>query len=135
MKIFILNPHLFSGKLSKIARKRQPLDLAIIASLLRSEHEIKFLDANALELNLEETIKEIQNFNPEILILTSTPLDRWEVPSHSHIKLLIENIIQTINSIKIPYIILTGAHGTLIPEEVFDKAMAVRAAYRAGKAK
>ncbi len=123
MKIFILNPFLFTGKLNKIARKRQPLDLAYIASLLRSEHEIELLDANALELNLEDTIKDIKNFNPEILILTSTPVDRFEVPSHSHIKLLIKNIIQTINSVEIPYIILTGAHGTVMPEYILNKTL------------
>ena len=78
MKIFILNPLLFTGKLSKIARKRQPLELAYIASLLRHNYEVRLLDANALNLNLEDTITEIKNFNPDILILTSTPVDRWE---------------------------------------------------------
>src|SRR3989339_398779 len=108
MKIFILNPFLFTGKLSKLSRKRQPLSLAYIASLLRDKYEIRLLDANALNLDLDQTITEIKKFNPEILILTSTPIDRWEVPSHEHIKLLIKNIIQTINSVEIPYIILTG---------------------------
>ena len=121
MKIFILNPLLFTGKLSKIARKRQPLELAYIASLLRHDHKVRLLDANALNLDLENTIAEIKNFNPDILILTSTPVDRWEVPSHEHIKLLIKNIIQTINSVEIPYIILTGAHGTLMPEYILQK--------------
>ncbi|PIP29385.1 hypothetical protein COX27_01820 [Candidatus Kuenenbacteria bacterium CG23_combo_of_CG06-09_8_20_14_all_36_9] len=121
MKIFILNPLLFTGKLSKIARKRQPLELAYIASLLRHDHKVCLLDANALNLDLEDTITEIKNFNPEILILTSTPVDRWEVPSHEHIKLLIKNIIQTINSVEIPYIILTGAHGTVMPEYILQK--------------
>jgi len=121
MKIFILNPLLFTGKLKKISRKRQPLDLAYIASLLRENHEIKLLDANALDLDLENTIAEIKKNNPDILILTSTPIDRFEVPSHEHIKLLIKNIIKTINSVKIPYIILTGAHGTLMPEYILEK--------------
>ncbi len=121
MKIFILNPLLFTDELHTIARKRQPLSLAYIASLLRKDHEIKFLDANALELPLENVSQEIKDFNPEILILTSTPIDRWEVPSHSHIKLLIDNIIKTVNSLNIPYIILTGTHGTIIPEEILRK--------------
>lgn len=121
MKIFILNPLLFTDELHKIARKRQPLSLAYIASLLRKEHKIKLLDANALELNLEQTLNEIKKFEPDILILTSTPVDRWEVPSHEHIKLLIDNIVQTVNQIDIPYIILTGAHGTVMPEYILEK--------------
>ncbi|MBU2564055.1 B12-binding domain-containing radical SAM protein [Patescibacteria group bacterium] len=121
MKIFILNPFLFTGKLSRLSRKRQPLSLAYIASLLRNDHEIKLLDANALNLNLEDTINEIKKFNPEILILTSTPIDRWEVPSHAYIKFLINSLIKIINSLKISYIILTGSHGSVMPEWLLKK--------------
>ncbi|MFH2013608.1 MAG: radical SAM protein [Patescibacteria group bacterium] len=121
MKIFILNPFLFTGKLSRLSRKRQPLSLVYIASLLRNNHKIKLLDANALNLSLEDTIKEIKKFNPEVLILTSTPIDRWEVPSHAHIKFLVNNLVKMINSLKIPYIILTGSHGSVMPEWLLKK--------------
>src|SRR3989339_607026 len=122
MKIFILNPFLFTGKLSKLSRKRQPLSLAYIASLLRDKYEIKLLDANALNLDLGQTIDEIKKFGPEILILTSTPIDRWEVPSHAHIKFLIDNIIKTIDSIEIPHTILLGSHGSVMPEWILKKS-------------
>ena len=122
MKIFILNPFLFTGKLSKLSRKRQPLSLAYIASLLRDKYEIRLLDANALNLDLDQTITEIKKFNPEILILTSTPIDRWEVPSHAHIKFLVSNIIETINQVKIPTTILMGSHGTVSPEWILEKS-------------
>jgi len=113
---------LFSGKLTKMSRKRQPLALAYIASLLKPDHEVKLLDANVLNLSLEDTIEEIKRFNPEILILTSTPVDRWEVPSHAHIKLLVGNIVKTIEAAKIPCIILTGAHGSVMPEWILEKS-------------
>ncbi|MDO8669452.1 MAG: radical SAM protein [Candidatus Buchananbacteria bacterium] len=122
MKIFILNPCLFTGKLNRLARKRQPLSLAYIASLLRTEHEIKLVDANAINLTLEETIKEIKDFNPDIFILTSTPIDRWEVPSHSHIKLLISNLVEIINNINIPQTIITGSHGTVMPDWILQNS-------------
>ncbi len=122
MKIFILNPFLFTGKLSKLSRKRQPLSLAYIASLLRSEHEIKLLDANALNMNLDDTVKVIKDFCPDILIMTSTPVDRWEVPAHAHIKFLIDNVISTINSANIPITILTGTHGTVMPEWILNRS-------------
>jgi radical SAM superfamily enzyme YgiQ (UPF0313 family) len=121
MKIFILNPFLFTGELSKLSRKRQPLELAYIASLLRQNHEVKLLDANALNIEPKDTINEIKKFNPEILILTSTPIDRWEVPSHAHIKFLIENLISIINNLNIPNIILTGSHGTVMPDWLLAK--------------
>lgn len=121
MKIFILNPLLFTKELQRIARKRQPLDLAYMASMLRSEHEVRLLDANALDLDFEKVLGEIEKFNPNVLILTSTPADRWEVPSHSHIKLLINNLVKTINALDTPYIILTGAHGTVMPDYILNK--------------
>lgn len=122
MKVFILNPFLFTAKLSYMARKRQPLDLAYIASLFRNDFEIKLLDANALNLSLLETIGKIEEFKPDILILTSTPIDRWEVPSHKHLKLLIDNILKIIDSVKISYVILLGAHGSLMPEWLLKKS-------------
>lgn len=122
MKIFILNPCLFTGKLGRLSRKRQPLELAYMASLLRSNYELKLLDANALNLSLEETIGIIKEFNPEILILTSTPIDRWEVPSHAHIKLLMGNLVEIINSVNIPHTIITGSHGSVMPEWILKNS-------------
>ncbi len=124
MKIFILNPFLFTGKLEKIARKRQPLDLAYIASLLRKEYEVNLVDANALNYTQEETLWQIENFKPDILILTSTPIDRWEVPSHEHIKHLIKNLIEITNKAKVPYVIVLGAHGTLTPKWILENTKA-----------
>ena len=124
MKIFILNPLLFTEKLHNISRKRQPLSLAYIASLLRKDNEIKLLDANAENISLEKVLEIIKEFDPEILVMTSTPVDRWEVPSHSHIKLLIDNIIKTVNTLNITNTILIGSHGTIIPEEILRKTKA-----------
>lgn len=122
MKIFIINPFLFTGKLNKLARKRQPLALAYLASLLRDKYDVNLLDANALNLSLEETIARIKDFGPDILVLTSTPIDRWEVPSHAHIKFLVDNIIKIINSVNIPCTILLGSHGTVMPGWILNKS-------------
>lgn len=122
MKIFILNPFLFQGRLEQLSRKRQPLDLAYIASLLRDKHQIQLLDANALNYNIDQTLSEIEKFKPEILILTSTPIDRWEVPSHAHIKLLTDTLVKIINKLNIKHIILTGAHGSLTPDWILQNS-------------
>lgn len=116
MRICILNPFLYTGKLEKMARKRQPLSLAYIASLLRKEHEVNLIDANALDYTKEETLWAVENFRPDILILTSTPIDRWEVPSHEHITQLTENLIEITSRVRVPYVVMLGAHGTLTPK-------------------
>lgn len=99
-------------------RPRQPLDLAYIASLLLSnDYEIKFLDANVLMYDADKTITEIRNYNPDVLILTSTPIDRWECPN-SHI----DSVFEIINRANIHPTILTGSHGSLTSEWIFEKS-------------
>ena len=98
-------------------RPRQPLCLAYIASLLlRNKYEIKLLDANVLNYDADKTISEINKYRPDILILTSTPVDRWECPN-SHI----DSVFEIINKAKIHPTILTGSHGSLTPEWIFGK--------------
>lgn len=121
MRIFILNPFLFTGRLAKLSRKRQPLSEAYIAAILRDEHEIRLLDANVSHTPLEEVIADIKQFNPDILVMTSTPADRWEVPSHAHIKLLINNTLRTLRETKIPITILTGSHGSVRPDWILQR--------------
>ncbi len=119
MKIFILNPLIYSKKKSIMnTRPRQPLDLAYIASLLlKDNHDIKFLDANVLNYTTDKSVEEIKKYNPEVLILTSTPIDRWECPN-SHI----DSVFEIINRANIHPTILTGSHGSLTPEWIFKKS-------------
>lgn len=116
MKIFILNPLIYSKKKSIMnTRPRQPLDLAYIASLfLKNNYEVKFLDANVLKYDVDKTVSEIKKYGPDILILTSTPIDRWECPN-SHI----DSVFEIINKADVHPIILTGSHGSLTPEWIF----------------
>jgi len=118
MKVFILNPLIYSKKKSIMnTRPRQPLDLAYIASLLlKRGHEIKFLDANVLKYDADKTISEIKAYNPDILILTSSPVDRWECPNS-----YIDSVFEIINKANIHPTILIGSHGSLTPEWIFKK--------------
>jgi len=118
MKIFILNPLIYSKKKSIMnTRPRQPLSLAYIASLLlEKNYKVKLLDANILKYKADRVIKEIKEYKPDVLILTSTPVDRWECPN-SHI----DSVFEVINKAKIEATILTGSHGSLAPDWIFKK--------------
>lgn len=116
MKIFILNPFI-SGKQLINIRKRQPLSLAYIASLLLNDkHQVKLLDASILGYKTKTTLQEIEKFSPDILILTSSSIDRWECPN-----LCIDSVFEIINKTKVKPIVLTGSHGSTISEWVFSK--------------
>jgi len=116
MKIFILNPNFNEEKKSIMnVRARQPLSLAIIASILRNDgYQIKLLDANVLNFSFQQVLKSIKEYEPDILLLTSSPIDRWECPN-SHI----DNIFNIINQAPARFKVLTGSHGTTMPEWVF----------------
>jgi len=118
MKIFILNPNFNLEKKSGMnVRARQPLSLAIIANILKQKkNQIEFLDANVLNLSLKQTLNKINQFAPDALLLTSTPVDRWECP---HTK--IDKIFKLINAVSVKHKILTGSHGSLTPNWIFKK--------------
>lgn len=117
MKIFILNPLIYSKKKSIMnVRPRQPISLAYIASLLlNKDYEVKLLDANVLKYKVDRVVEEIKKYNPDILILTSAPVDRWECPN-SHI----DSVFEIVNVAGIKPTILTGSHGSVTPEWVFS---------------
>ena len=114
MKITIINPLAPKGDVIK-GRLRQPLCLAGIASILRNKgHEIKLIDMNAMEMETSPVVHET-----EYLIITSSPMDRWETPY-----LDLTNAYKVIKTYKDigAKIILTGPHGTLTPDEIFSKS-------------
>ncbi|MBU1164146.1 B12-binding domain-containing radical SAM protein [Patescibacteria group bacterium] len=121
MKIFILNPNFNIERRSVMnVRARQPLSLATIAAILQDKgHEIRFLDANVLNYTVQKTIDSINEFESEVLILTTTPIDRWECPN-SHIN----NIFKILDATKAKHKIITGSHGTVDPDWIFNKSKA-----------
>lgn len=116
-RIFLLVPNFNSEKKSIInIRTRQPLSEAIIAAILQQRgYDIKLLDANVLNLPAEEILKAIADFQPDALLATTTPIDRWECPN-SHI----DNIFSLIDRAPAKHKIIIGSHGTTMPQWVFD---------------
>lgn len=119
MKVFILNPYAYDKRptIMKV-RERQPLDLGYIASLARNDgHSVCFLDAAVEGLNAQETIRRISEVEPDILMLTTTPMNRWECPMS-----YIDSVFRVIEGSSVPWKIVMGNHGTTQPEWIFKKA-------------
>lgn len=121
MKIFILNPNFKNERKSIMnVRARQPLELANIAAILRQKgHQIKLLDASVLGLSKEEIAAEIKSFSPQIFLVTTSPVDRWECPN-THL----ENVFKIINEVEARIKIVMGSHGTTAPEWIFKNCAA-----------
>ena len=99
MKILLLNPFMPKTWHKEIIRIPNffvnPYDLTIITSILRNSFdEVIILDANILRLNLAKTLSKIQNIKPDVLIMTTASIDRWQcpIPSDDYFLPLLKNI-------------------------------------------
>jgi radical SAM superfamily enzyme YgiQ (UPF0313 family) len=106
MDVLLLNPP--AGR--KISHKRlyscTPLGLAYLASSLENNgFEVDILDAEALNLNFEDTLKIINKKSPKIIGITSTSLQIKSVIEFAHM------VKQKTNSL----LIIGGVHATLDP--------------------
>jgi radical SAM superfamily enzyme YgiQ (UPF0313 family) len=90
-----------------------PLGIGYIASYLEEEgHEVKILDASALELSLEETVARIMEFGPELVGLSV--LTNYADSA----KLLSERIKKKMPEITV---VLGGPHATYFFKDVLDE--------------
>lgn len=119
-RVLLINPlNLTAGniKFSHIGkhRLRPPLELAYISSFLKKIASTQLIDAAILNWDAAKTIEYINLIKPEILIISSSPLDRWQNPD-----LDISNIFNIINKSEAGVVVLTGAHGSVTPDWIFD---------------
>jgi radical SAM superfamily enzyme YgiQ (UPF0313 family) len=121
MKVLLINPNFRGSKKTYDVniRLRQPLDLAYISAILEKKRIYnEILDANALDLSEKEILDKIDKFNPSHLIITTTPIDRWECP-----QIDIDMVFSLITKINpLIKIIVYGTHGTVDPLWVWKKS-------------
>ncbi len=115
MKILLLNPpyleSVYSG-FKPAVQVQLPLGLAYIASVLeQSGQDVSILDANAEELNINETIEKVTQSDCEIVGITAaTAL----IPT-------VKQIARGIKQRTCKKIILGGPHVTFLPEMAFTE--------------
>ena len=83
MKLFFVNPPTIDGeKYIREGRCMQsvdswaaiwpPLTLAILASIGKKYGEVRMIDCNVEDLSSDETLQEIVNFQPDIVVVNAT---------------------------------------------------------------
>ena len=71
MKICLISPPYNSAVKSAIGTSSPPLGLAYLASVLRKNHEVKIIDSCILDYTLEDVRRELKNFYPDVVGITS----------------------------------------------------------------
>lgn len=102
-------------------RRRPPVDLAYCAAMLKqNDFSTKVVDANILRLNTDETFTRVSEYDPAMVVIATSPLDRWECPY-----LNIDSSVSLARKIKknreSAFVVFIGPHGTSSPAWVFGK--------------
>jgi len=103
MKVSLIHPN------TRNKYPQHPIGLGQIASVLdqKGNHNVQIVDAEALNMNLCDVVKEIEEFNPDFIGITArTPAIKVAIETASALK-----------KIRSTPIILGGAHGTALPHE------------------
>lgn len=89
--------------------KSPPLGLLYIAAVLEREgHEVKVIDADLLELTVEQTVDEACRFNPEIVgVSATTPTVKTALRLIRGVKRRMPSVVTAVG----------GVHPTFLPEE------------------
>ncbi|MDD5109780.1 MAG: radical SAM protein [Patescibacteria group bacterium] len=124
-KVCIINPNLSSSRRTVMqARHRPPLDLAYIASLLRGDFDVRLVDAQVEGMDISEMAGVVRQYAPDLLITTTTPVNRWECPQS-----YVDSFFVWLNAVgqlpSRPVIIVTGTHGTTQPDWLLKKCPSI----------
>ena len=112
MKVFIISPPNTIVKRDKLLKRRFfakrsfrthlfPVEIITLAPVLTNEgHEVRVLDGLVEDRDLEDIINDIENFQPDFVLLTPFDRDRWGL----------EGAIAVANSIKKGKTVLLWSH-------------------------
>ena len=103
-------------------RNRQPLDLAYAAAvLLENDFSTDIIDANILRMEFDEIIERVRKESPALVVVTTSPMDRWECP-YLDISAPLSLMSQLKSEVPDAKVIATGPHGTTTPDWIFQKS-------------
>ena len=122
MNILLVNPA-WEGLVSKRAHLYNwafpPLDLLNLAALIKTEgHSVRVLDLRVSPLTKTRLVQEFNSADQ--IILTTSPLDRWQCPNIDMKNLFnLTALIQDKDKL-----IMMGVHGTVFPDYILEKSQA-----------
>lgn len=108
MRICLISPPYASAVESVIGTSSPPIGLAYLASMIRSKHDVKIVDANILGYGLEDVRRELKSFYPDIVGITSTTPSIYEAYRVAEIAKEVREDCT---------VVIGGPHATFLPEE------------------
>ncbi|MEM3153536.1 MAG: radical SAM protein, partial [Candidatus Bathyarchaeia archaeon] len=78
MKVCLVSPPYNSAVKSVVGVSSPPLGLAYLASVIRDEYDVRIVDSNVLDYNFDDVRKELKNFYPDVVGITSSTPSIYE---------------------------------------------------------
>jgi radical SAM superfamily enzyme YgiQ (UPF0313 family) len=126
MKISIVNPFIPVFQRNYAYRKTrmwQPLSTAIVAAWLEQQGgwEIQFLDAHVMDWDEAELVKQVREFDPDVLYYSSERTDAWELPIPDLTYITDFFAALDASGDKPQWVLVEGPHGSIYPDDILRR--------------
>ncbi|MBS7647367.1 radical SAM protein [Candidatus Bathyarchaeota archaeon] len=116
MKVCLISPSYSSAVKSVIGISSPPLGLAYLASMVKDAHDVRIIDSNVLNYTLDDIRRELKNFYPDVVGITSATPSVYEA----------YRVAEVAKSVRDDcVVVLGGPHATFLPEEALTECRSV----------
>ncbi|MCL7387226.1 MAG: B12-binding domain-containing radical SAM protein [Thaumarchaeota archaeon] len=116
LRVCLVSPPYMSAVKYVVGVSSPPLGLAYLASMIRDEHEVKIIDSNVLNYSFDDVRREMKNFDPDVVGITSVTPSIYEAYKVADLaKSVREDCI----------VIMGGPHATFLPDEVLMECKSI----------
>ncbi|MEM3566843.1 MAG: radical SAM protein [Candidatus Bathyarchaeia archaeon] len=116
MKVCLVSPPHSSAVKSVIGVSSPPLGLAYLASVIRDEHDVRIVDSNVLDYSLDDVRRELKNFYPDVVGITSSTPSIYEAYKVAEVAKSVRDDCT---------VVLGGPHATFLPEEALTECRSI----------
>ncbi len=114
MKIILISPPTDSVIKSVVGTTGPPLSLAYLASVARENgHDVKIIDSLVMDYTFDDVEKEIKNYSPDLVGITSTTS---MIPDAYQVAKIAKNISKDTK------VLIGGPHVTFVPEDTLKES-------------
>lgn len=116
LKVCLVSPPYSSAVKSVVGVSSPPLGLAYLASVIRDEYDVRIVDSNVLDYNLDDVRKELKNFYPDVVGITSSTPSIYEAYKVAEVAKSVRDDCA---------VVLGGPHATFLYEEVLTECKSI----------
>jgi radical SAM superfamily enzyme YgiQ (UPF0313 family) len=112
LRVCLVSPPYESDVKSVVGVSSSPIGLAYLASVLRDRHDVKVLDANVLGYSLDDVRRELKEFYPDVVGITSVTPSIYQAYQVAKIAKDVREDCK---------VVVGGPHATFLPDQTLKE--------------